>query len=107
MYKPFSKGRWYKFFIESDGTEFTLTDSDIGGVSIDSILSDKNALSLPLGYKILSVVPILNSIEGNELESIVNIVVTSTGQQAYLLPPATSFSDIELYVFAVRNQEGV
>lgn len=107
MYKPFSKGRWYRVFIESNGTESTLKESDIDGVAIDSILSDKNALSLPLGYKILSVVPNLNSIVGEELESIVNIVVTSTGQQAYLLPPATSFSDIELYVFAVRNQEGV
>lgn len=102
MYKPFSKGRWYRFVIESNGTELTLTSSDIKDAAIVN-----NALVLPEGYKVMDVVTDINSIANAASDaSQGNKIITDDGKQGYLLPDVTTFDHSFIYVF-VRRVDGV
>lgn len=99
MYKPYSVGRWYRFFIESDGINYTLTNSDIEDAAIVN-----NALVLPEGYRVMDVVTDINSIvnaAGNASQG--NKIITDDGKQGYLLPDVTTFDYSFIYVFARKN----
>ena len=103
MYNPFSKGRWYRFRIESDGTNLTLTASDL----VDSEIVDHSGyyLVLPSRYNILSIVPNIYSMS-NENDSISQSSVVSimpNGNQACLIPAPFSFRNMELYIFAKKG----
>lgn len=96
MYKPYSVGRWHRFFIESSGSAITLTNSDIEGAAIEN-----NALVLPTGYRVMDIVTDINSIT-NELSnsSQGGKIITSDGRQGYLLPDASTFDYSFIYIFA-------
>ena len=103
MYNPFSKGRWYRFRIESDGTNLTLTESDLAGSEIVEKMG--YYLVLPYRYNILSIVPNIYSISTeNDSISQSNVVsIMPNGNQAYLFPAPFSFRSMELYVFAKKG----
>lgn len=61
MEKPFTRGRWYRFFVESDGTTATLTGKD----DIDASIIDNN-LVLPKGFTLATCFNELHTIEANE-----------------------------------------
>lgn len=44
------EGRWYRFFVESDGTAYTLTSSDIPDVELDG-----NFITLPVNCHVLDI----------------------------------------------------
>lgn len=48
-YDPFANGRWYRVFLESNGTNCKVTESDILHV-----LCNNGVLIIPKGYMILS-----------------------------------------------------
>lgn len=97
MYKPYSVGRWYRFFIESSGSEITLTKSDIEGTSIEN-----NALVLPEGYRVLDVVTDINSIASDSGDTTHGYkVITGDGRQGYFLPNTESFDYGFIYVFSI------
>ena len=103
MYNPFSKGRWYRFVINSDGTTPTLTKSDLAGSEIVEHMG--YYLVLPSRYNILSIVPDIYS-KSNENDSISQSPVVSimpTGSQACLIPAPFSFTSMELYIFAKKG----
>lgn len=101
-YNPHKKGRWYKFFIESDGVDFTLTTSDIEDAEIDS---DNALLVLPLGYQAAEAKVFCLS-DGLAVGStgIGAVSIVAGGQQAIQLPLVTDFEDITVYVFAVLGE---
>lgn len=99
MYKPYSVGRWYRFFIESDGVTITLTNSDISGAVIEN-----NAVVLPEGYRVMDVVTDINSIANSVGDtSQGNKIITSNGRQGYALPNASTFDYSFIYLFIRRN----
>lgn len=101
MYKPYSVGRWHRFFIESSGSAITLTNSDIEGAAIEN-----NALVLPVGYKVLDVVADINSIASSSSDTTHGYnVITSDGRQGYFLPNIESFDYGFIYLF-VRRANG-
>ena len=102
MYNPFSKGRWYRFFIKSTGTEITLTKSDIEGAAIEN-----GVIVLPVGYRVIDVVTDINSIAGGSgyPTEYGNKVITGDGRQGYLLPDAEKFDYGFIYLF-VRRANG-
>lgn len=100
MYNPFSKGRWYRFFIKSTGTAFNLTTSDIEGAAIEN-----NSLLLPVGYRVIDVVTDINSIASASDEVYGYKVITGDGRQGYFLPNTELFDYGFIYVFA-RHANG-
>jgi len=107
MYEPLSKGRWYRFVIESDGNNVTITESDIVGTVIDPLSEpaavNQSLVILPVGYRVLSVVSDINfnaSSIGNTTFGILG--ADSEGKQNCLIPPAAMFSNMELYIFAYK-----
>lgn len=99
MYKPYSVGRWHRFFIESDGVTITLTNSDISDAVIEN-----NAILLPVGYRVMDVVTDINSIENSVGDtSQGNKIITSDGRQGYTLPDASTFDYSFIYLFTRRN----
>ena len=102
MYNPFSKGRWYRFFIKSTGTAYNLTTSDIEGAVIEN-----GTIVLPVGYRVIDVVTDINSIandSGYPAEYGYK-VITGDGRQGYLLPDAETFDYGFIYLF-VRRANG-
>lgn len=101
MYKPYSVGRWHRFFIESSGSEITLINSDIEGAAIEN-----NALVLPVGYRVMDVVTDINSIASGSGDTTHGYkVITSDGRQGYALPDAYTFDYSFIYLF-VRRANG-
>ena len=97
MYNPFSKGRWYRFFIESNGNANILVESDIDGTVIDN-----NFLILPSRYKILSVVPNINFDISSSTIDTLSYMVINKGRMAFKLPLKNSIYNMELYIFAEK-----
>lgn len=99
MYNPFSKGRWYRFFIKSTGTAYNLTTSDIEGAVIEN-----GVLVLPVGYRVIDVVTDINSIaSGNSGYTEYGYkVITDDGRQGYLLPYTETFDYGFIYVFSKK-----
>lgn len=96
MYKPYSVGRWHRFFIESSGSAITLSNSDIEGAAIEN-----NALVLPEGYRVMDVVTDINSIASDSGDTTHGYkVITGDGRQGYFLPNTESFDYGFIYVFA-------
>ena len=98
MYNPFSKGRWYRFFIESTGTAYNLTTSDIAGAVIEN-----GAIVLPEGYRIMYSVTDINSIlNESSNKSQGEKIITNGGKQGYLLPDASTFDYGFIYLFSKK-----
>ena len=98
MYNPLSKGRWYRFFIESTGTNCNLTNSDIKGAVIEN-----NAIVLPVGYRVMCSVTYINSIQNESSnKSQGDKIITSDGRQGYSLPDASTFDYGFIYLFSEK-----
>lgn len=98
-YNPYSKGRWHRIFVESNGSTISITESDIEG----TVLED-NLIKLPLGNRILDVVCDVNCVSSSTTSIISNDVsITSEGKQAVKLPDASVFDYAYIYVF-VKNR---
>lgn len=99
MYNPLSKGRWYRFFIESTGTAYNLTTSDIEGAVIEN-----NAIVLPEGYRVMCSITDINSIPNESSnKSQGDKIITSVGKQGYSLPDASTFDYCFIYLFAKKG----
>lgn len=94
-YNPYAKGRWYRFFVESDGSVKTLTESDIKGAVLEN-----NLIKLPVGNRILDVIFDINCIPsatGSMISNEVNL--TAEGKQSITLPDASVFDYAYIYAF--------
>lgn len=95
MYNPLSKGRWYRFFIESDGSATTLVESDLEGATETS-----NYLKFPLGFHIVDQKWDINAIAGGTNS---NIVMSrrhyTDGCQGLPTPAPANYDWAYIYVF--------
>lgn len=97
MYNPYSKGRWYRFFIESDGTDATLTTSDI----IETIIAG-NYLKLPVGYHIIDRIYDFNFTGATSITDVIKSY--SSGEESVPLPTASGYDYGYVYVFAHKKE---
>lgn len=98
MYNPYSKGRWYRFFVESDGNEYTLTTSDIEDTTIASTY-----LKLPKGYHILDRIYDINFTGAASITDVIKSY--ASGEESVPLPQASGFDYGYIYVFAHLKSE--
>jgi hypothetical protein len=80
MKKPFTKGRWYRFFVESDGTKVTLSEKDNINASIEN-----NKLILPKDFTVAACFNELHTIEAEE-SNVCRIVYDTDGLTKVELP---------------------
>lgn len=91
MEKPFTKGRWYRFFVESDGTTVTLSEKDNIDASIEN-----NKLILPKDFTVAACFNELHCIEAAEA-SVCRIVYDTDGLTKVELP-AKNFDHGYIYI---------
>lgn len=93
-----TKGRWYQFFIESDGVDHTITTGDLTG----SLSGD--FVKLPEGYQIIDTKYNINFIE-DATAAVFSYSVKNyaDGTQAFPIPGADKYEDLTAYVFAVYD----
>lgn len=99
MYNPYEKGRWYRTFLESDGTTLKITDSDLD-VSIQG-----NYLKFPKDFHILDTKYDMNSIthSGNAVITI-DVMSFPDGAQGIAKPLATAIDYGYIYTFGYFNK---
>lgn len=95
-YNPYEGGRWYKFFIESDGTTVTLTSSDIPGATAGA------NLTLPYGYAICQRHFEIHS-EDVAVEGPCDwLYIAADGKQFVTLPAASNYDYMTVYLFCKK-----
>lgn len=91
----FTRGRWYKVFVESDGTELKITTSDIDGVTVQG-----RAVGFPIGFHIIDVV-----CDYENLDTVANIDLTPYIRSAndkfniWVAENFARYDAVNLYVF--------
>ena len=102
QYDPYEIGRWYKIFVESDGTDITVTSTDITGVTVNT-----DALVMPTADWIIGDVKAFaigeSGASASADTSYGTLTISTTGIQQIKLPSADAFTDITYYVFAYVN----
>lgn len=94
MYTPYDKGRWYRFFIESNGSEQTIIEGDL------TATISSNYLMLPNNFHVIDHVTDINSPDGGTLASIGNTKRRlANGSQGVLIPTAPNFDWCYVWVF--------
>ena len=91
MEKPFTKGRWYRFFVESDGTAVTLSEKDNIDASVEN-----NKLILPKDFTVAACFNELHVVEALE-ENVCRIVYDTDGLTKVELP-AKNFDHGYIYI---------
>lgn len=96
---PFqARGRWYKFFIESDGIDYKITQSDLEGTDIVTTY-----LRLPSGYHVLQVIGDVHSIEDGSASNAFVPRFFQNDRQGCMLPAKNTFDAMTVYVFAYNG----
>lgn len=91
MKKPFTKGRWYRFFVESDGTTVTLSEKDKINASIEN-----NKLILPKDFTVAACFNELHCIKASEA-NVCRIIYDIDGLTKVELP-AKNFDHGYIYI---------
>ena len=95
IYKPYSKGRWYRFFIESDGESYTLTKSDLEDATISG-----SRLKTVEGFHVLDVIEDIHSVESGASGSVQwSTYIYADGIQAVNIPAKSNFDYATVYIF--------
>lgn len=89
------KGRWYKFFIESDGTAYTLTTKEISTAAISG-----SYLQLPADYHIIDYVVELNVDSSSAATYEKGIRLYADGKQGVVLPDKANIDYATVWIFA-------
>lgn len=94
MYNPFSRGRWYRIFMESNGTKQTIVDSDI-----EVSLSGSN-LKLPKGFHVIDRKYDINCVEHDSAVAIsMDVMGYADGTEGIAGPVPKAFDWAYIYVF--------
>lgn len=98
-----NKGRWYEFFIESDGTDYTLTlsPSELGaGVAISG-----SYLKFDEGWHIIDYVCDIHVDTSSATTFEKGLRMYADGSQGCVLPDKTSFDAMYMWVFVNKEQD--
>lgn len=94
MYNPYAKGRWYRVFIESDGTTPTLTEDDLGCALSNAYLQ------MPEDFHVVDVKYDIHSVTTAEVKTNnMAIRLYADGKQAITIAPVTNYDWQYVYVF--------
>lgn len=91
----FNKGRWYEFLVESDGSAYTLTTSDLEGTEINS-----NYLKFPKDFHVVDFLTDINPIDiatATNYNDIIHLYTDS--RHGFMLPNKNLFDWCKVYIF--------
>ena len=104
-YDPFANGRWYHVFLESDGTNYKITQSDISINVYQNYFNINTELYNVIDY----VYKNINFVKTDTSLSRELILLSQTTKSAtYLqirLPIVNQVTDLEVYIFAERKEK--
>lgn len=91
------QGRWYHFFVESDGTNYTLTTKDIATAAIDA--TDKTIV-MPKKFQVVDYnINIHNDAGSDVWYQKRTRLYASDHKIGVEIPAVTSFDYLDVYVF--------
>lgn len=94
-YDPYSYGRWYKLFIESDGTVSKITTSDIESAEISGTY-----IKMPVGFHVLDTVYDITAETGGTASSVqAGVKIYNDGKQSIAIPAVDVYTAATIYVF--------
>lgn len=97
-YDPYSNGRWYRVFIESNGTAYNITETDLDVTVAGTILK------MPENFHVMDVKYDMNTIStGSAQSQTLQIYSASDGHQGINLPKVASFDYGYIYIFGHFN----
>lgn len=88
-------GKWYHFFIESDGENVTLTTYDLEEVQMSGL----QALLFPADFHILDFILDINALEDAGTSSYNKGIKFNGNKQMVTLPGKTVYDYMDVYVF--------
>lgn len=100
MYNPkecpaYNHGRWYEFFIESDGSNYTMTTADLDGVTFSG-----NYLKMPDNFHVVQTLLDINPYHVEAATSIdLSLRQYADGTQGITLPVRNNMDWCRVYVF--------
>lgn len=94
MYNPYAKGRWYRLFVESDGTAYTITESDL------EVEISGQYVKMPENFHVLDTVYDIDAVTGGTAADMNKVIrIYNDGRQAISLPASALFDYTYVYVF--------
>lgn len=87
-------GRWYKFFVESDGVNYKLTTSDIPEAVLDG-----NFITLPVNCHVLNINHDVHTVAGHAQTVANRIRFNADASQSIPLPNANVLDYANIYAF--------
>lgn len=89
-------GRWYKIFVESDGSEFKITTSDIEDAHMSA-----TTLIMPPHFHIMSFMVDANTEGGSDAASTLNLVLKkyANGDQGINIGSYSGYDWANIYVY--------
>lgn len=94
MYNPFNKGRWYRVFMESDGSKQTIVEDDLG-----CILHGNN-IGTPEGFHIIDTKYDINCVEHDASVSMaIDLIGYADGTEGIAGPVPKAFDWAYIYIF--------
>lgn len=91
-------GSWYHFFIESDGSAYTLTSKDIAGASISSTY-----LMMPADFAIVDYKVGMETQAATAQTLSLGIRMDANGKQGVVLPNKANITECDVWVFGYYN----
>lgn len=94
MYNPYSKGRWYRIFMESDGTKQTIVEDDLG------CIMHGNNIGTPEGFHIIDTKYDINCVEHDASVSMaIDLIGYADGTEGIAGPVPKAFDWAYIYIF--------
>lgn len=94
---PWQKqGRWYHAFIESDGTDYTLTSCDVTGAAIDT--TDKT-LKMPADFHVVDFRVDIHNDASSDVWYQKRTRLYSTGVLGCEIPGVAHFDYMDMFIF--------
>ena len=94
MYNPYSKGRWYRFFVESNGSAINITEKDL------EVQNSSSYLQMPEDFHVIDAKYDVHTVAGGTVGNMQQVLrVYNDGRQAISLPAVDHFDYAYIYVF--------
>ena len=101
-YDPFANGRWYRVFLESDGTNVKIIDSDFENAYMSGIiLNIKDNLYL---HSLIEKIHLINS-DGQSYTPLLQYVSSVSEIRTYISLNPKGFDYCELFIFGEKKND--
>lgn len=94
MYNPYAKGRWYRIFMESDGTTQTIVEDDLG------VTLNGNNINAPKDFHIVDTMYDINCVAHTGTANMaIDLIGYADGTEGIAGPVPKAFDWAYIYVF--------